>query len=161
MTAPHIVSLSLGLETSGDFCGRVLHLDAVGSEWPYSLPSGSRGWGAKVRLESRLSDPVAWAPLNRPRWALQKVCRQSAMRPLTPRLPHPECAPHSGWSTLNGDTDSQKGLRFTEPGPLPLPPATGCLHVSASLHLARRAGVRTENPLLGPSLNYFESQPLP
>ena len=62
MTAPHIVSLSLGLETSGDFYGRVLHLDAVRSEWPYSLPSGSWGWGAKVRLESQLSDPVARAP---------------------------------------------------------------------------------------------------
>ena len=83
------------------------------------------------------------------------------MRLLTPCLLHPECAPHSGWSTLDGDTDSQKGSRFTEPGPLPLPPAAGCLRVSASLHLARRAGVRTENPLLGPPLNYFESQPLP
>ena len=77
------------------------------------------------------------------------------MRPLIPCLLYSECAPHSGWSTLDGDTDSQKGLRFPEPGPLPLLLAAGFLRISASLHLARRAGVRTENRLLGPHLNYF------
>lgn len=159
MTAPRVVSLSLGLETGGDFCGRVLHLDAVGSEWPYSLTIRWSGVGAPRRGWSP-GFLTLWPgnPLNRPHWALQKVCRQSAMRPLTPCLPHPECAPRGGWSTLDGDSDSQKGLGFTEPGPLPLPPTTGFLRVSASLHLARRAG---DNPLLRPPLNYFESQPLP
>ena len=118
---------------------------------------GALGWGRGGQGEAgaRLSDPVARASPSRPRWALQKVRQTSAMWPLIPCLLYPERAPHSGWSTLDGDTDSQKGLRFTEPGPLPLPLAAGFLCISASLHLARRAGVRTENLLLGPHLNYF------